>query len=215
LHNQLPNLISQIGFYRLSISAGVIAEMRGCVIFIALVATVSSFNVGIRTSLQTQTYTRSLSVRLQERETPEARAAAAKAREDLIASRTVAAAEQVRSYCDFLRLAVRLTAHSLAMHCPRSQDFNAEETAALTDASKTVAPAWQGPKAETPVSLKNPFGGQLTFFNELRHPTKDPTAETWEAVRTKWPVLAARSDEELLIALEPIKAVYVDMRSCK
>jgi len=165
-----------------------VPEMRGCVIFIALVGTVSSFNVGIRTSLQTQTYTRSLSVRLQERETPEARAAAAKAREDLVASRTVAAAEQ---------------------------DFSAEETAALTDASKTVAPAWQGAKAETPVSLKNPFGGQLTFFNELRHPTKDPAAETWEAVRTKWPVLAARSDEELLIALEPIKAVYVDMRSCK
>ena len=36
--------------------------------------------------------------------------------------------------------------------------------------------------------------------------------ELWPAIRDRWPVLAERSDEELIKAMEPIKAVYVDSR---
>ena len=37
--------------------------------------------------------------------------------------------------------------------------------------------------------------------------------ETWDAVRAKWPILAGRSNDELVVALAPIKAKKVDYRS--
>jgi hypothetical protein len=96
------------------------------------------------------------------------------------------------------------------------QGFNEEELAALTAASKCLEMCYQGPKAECPKPLLNGVSQRpLTFFNQLRMLDADPVPEAWEAVRSKWPVLSGRSDEELLNALEPIKAVFVDMRSCK
>ena len=38
-------------------------------------------------------------------------------------------------------------------------------------------------------------------------------AEVWPFVRKQWPVLADKTDEELIEAMVPITAVFVDIRS--
>ena len=40
----------------------------------------------------------------------------------------------------------------------------------------------------------------------------DPAPEAWVEVRKEWPVLAEKTDEELVAALAPIKATEVDYR---
>lgn len=53
----------------------------------------------------------------------------------------------------------------------------------------------------------------MTYFVMLRSERALPVPdELWPAIRDRWPVLAERSDEELIKAMEPIKAVYVDSR---
>ena len=53
----------------------------------------------------------------------------------------------------------------------------------------------------------------LTYFVLFRNERGMPTPpEVWPFVRKRWPVLEARSDEELYEALAPITDVYIDNR---
>ena len=36
--------------------------------------------------------------------------------------------------------------------------------------------------------------------------------QVWDFVRKQWPVLAGKTDEELILAIAPINAVFVDIR---
>jgi len=100
----------------------------------------------------------------------------------------------------------RVTAAELAL--------SAEEVGALTEASKSLLPCWTGDVADCPDDLKSKFTMQpLDFFSALRRPAEDPDPAVWTGVRDKWPSLAARSDDDLLAALQPIKDVKVDKRS--
>ena len=94
---------------------------------------------------------------------------------------------------------------------------SAEELDALTEASKAIStPCWAGAPEECPQELKSLFTGQpMDLFACLRSPTEDPDPQVWLAVRDKWPVLASRSDEDLLALLQPIKDVKVDRRSLR
>ena len=94
-------------------------------------------------------------------------------------------------------------------------ELSSEEIAALTEASKSLDACWQGDMAELPKALKSPFGNPEDFFGMLRSPKTDPAPEVWDCVRQKWPVLATRSDDDLVAVLQPIKDVYVDRRSLK
>lgn len=54
----------------------------------------------------------------------------------------------------------------------------------------------------------------LTYYVLLRNTRGiDPSPQAWDAVRTRWPVLAERTDEELMLALGPIKAYSIDSRN--
>ena len=92
-------------------------------------------------------------------------------------------------------------------------DFTSDEIAALTEASKDLGPCWRGPITECPKALLSPFGRPEDFYGQLRQPSSDPVPEVWEAVRSKWPILAERTDDDLLAALQPIKDTKVDRRS--
>ena len=85
------------------------------------------------------------------------------------------------------------------------------ETAALREASLSMEKCREGEGC--PKECTNMFGGPQIFFSLLRNANRDPPPGAWDTVRKKWPVLASRSDAELLEALGPIKAEYVDMRS--
>ena len=58
-----------------------------------------------------------------------------------------------------------------------------------------------------------------SFYTLLRKPGNanpeltSPVPEAWDAVRKQWPVLASKTDEELLTALGPIAAYEVDFRN--
>ena len=53
----------------------------------------------------------------------------------------------------------------------------------------------------------------LTYYVLLRNTRNmDPSPQAWDAIRKRWPVLAERTDEELMLALGPIKALTVDSR---
>tara|TARA_B110001452_G_C14941288_1_gene329195 strand:+ start:56 stop:580 length:525 start_codon:yes stop_codon:yes gene_type:complete len=53
----------------------------------------------------------------------------------------------------------------------------------------------------------------LTYYVLLRNTRNmDPSPQAWDAIRKRWPVLAERTDEELMLALGPIKAQTVDSR---
>ena len=94
--------------------------------------------------------------------------------------------------------------------------FSTEETDALTKASKSLQSCWTGKPENCPASLKNIFTQQpKDLFAVLRNPLEEPAPEAWECIREKWPVLAGRTDEELLSALQPIKDVKVDRRYLK
>lgn len=57
-----------------------------------------------------------------------------------------------------------------------------------------------------------------TFYSLLRKPGNanpeltEPVPEAWDEVRKQWPVLADKTNEELLKALGPIAAYEVDFR---
>ena len=63
-----------------------------------------------------------------------------------------------------------------------------------------------------PVGLLDVFGRPTTFASLLRNPQADPDGDVWDAVRNDYPVLKDKGDDELAAALQPIKAVYVDLR---
>ena len=99
------------------------------------------------------------------------------------------------------------------MAAAEAMDMSAEEISALTEASKSLEPCWTGPVEECPKDLINIFSQKpMEFFGALRSPKEDPAPQVWLGVRSKWPVLAERSDDDLLTALEPIKAIPVDRR---
>jgi len=59
-------------------------------------------------------------------------------------------------------------------------------------------------------------GFPMTYFNIFRgvqYRATGPPPEVWPYVRKRWPVLAEKTDEELVEALGPIKAVEVDARN--
>ena len=98
--------------------------------------------------------------------------------------------------------------------------FTEEELAALQAASVSLEPC--GDKM-------TPFGKPETFFSNIRSPDgvpneagrvpdlmdRDPDAATWEAVRSKWEVLASRGDDELNEAVRPIRAEKVTLDQAK
>ena len=87
---------------------------------------------------------------------------------------------------------------------------------ALRAASLSLDPCWTGERTKCPPALKNNFTqSSLDFFQALRNPTEDPPTEALAAVRLKFPELGARSDDELLALLQPIKDVSVDRRSLR
>jgi hypothetical protein len=92
--------------------------------------------------------------------------------------------------------------------------FSEEESKALYDASVCTEKACtddyatNNPKTE----LLDSFTRPQIFFSLLRNPNRDPPEEVWDRIREKWPVLKERSSAELLEALRPIKAKYVDIR---
>jgi hypothetical protein len=61
-------------------------------------------------------------------------------------------------------------------------------------------------------SLLNAFTRPQQFFSLLRNPREDPPEEIWDVIREKWPVLKGKTNAELLEALKPIKAEFVDLR---
>ena len=99
------------------------------------------------------------------------------------------------------------------MEAAKALTMSAEEVAALTEASKSLEPCWQGKPEECPKELVSKFSMKpLDYFAVMRNTQEDPPPAVWVGVRSMWPVLAERSDEDLLAALEPIKAVPVDRR---
>jgi hypothetical protein len=95
--------------------------------------------------------------------------------------------------------------------------FSPEETGALQEASESLEQC--GAKV-------NVFGNPETFFSNIRAPEgempegakrmpdmidRNPDAETWAAVRERWPVLSSRSDEELNAAVRPIREIRVTL----
>ena len=96
---------------------------------------------------------------------------------------------------------------------PVGPPFSDEETAALQAASVSQETAWKGDGNTCPPALANAFSRPTIFFSLLRNPNNDPPAGVWDCIRKQWPVLAGRSNQELLVALKPIKAVTVDIRS--
>tara|TARA_B110001452_G_scaffold78484_1_gene64011 strand:- start:852 stop:1313 length:462 start_codon:yes stop_codon:yes gene_type:complete len=102
---------------------------------------------------------------------------------------------------------------SPAAPTPAGPPFSAEETAALQAASVSQEAAWKGKGEICPPELANMFSRPAIYFSLLRNPNKDPPEEIWDCIRAEWPVVAARSNKELLEALKPIKAVTVDIRS--
>ena len=99
--------------------------------------------------------------------------------------------------------------------CWQELDLSAEEIEALTEASKDLGPVHQSKEEPCPKALISPFGGAEDFYGQLRNPRQDPVPEVWDNLRAKWPVLAERSDDDLLAALQPIKDIKVDRRSLK
>ena len=95
---------------------------------------------------------------------------------------------------------------------PAQAGFSEEETAALYEASISTKKSWTS-EEPCPQALQNLFLGPEKFFPLLRSQKNDPAPEVWDAVRREWPLLAGKSDAELLEALGPIKAQYVDFRS--
>ena len=96
-----------------------------------------------------------------------------------------------------------------------------EELKALQDASISLEqPARDMPEKERPTALLDGTfrGFSQSFASLLRKPDvadpslTDPPPEAWVEVRKRWPVLAEKTDEELVTALAPIKAVAVDFR---
>lgn len=52
-----------------------------------------------------------------------------------------------------------------------------------------------------------------TYYDIFRNRRGEPApAEVWPFVRKQWPVLADKTDEELILAMGPITAVFVDIR---
>mmetsp|Transcript_68101 Transcript_68101/g.108048 ORF Transcript_68101/g.108048 Transcript_68101/m.108048 type:complete len:164 (-) Transcript_68101:106-597(-) len=93
--------------------------------------------------------------------------------------------------------------------------FSQEEKDALYAASTSKEKACSEDFAKNTLKspLLNLFGRPQNLYALLRNPNADPPDEIWDVIREKWPILKERSNAELLKALGPIKAKYVDIRS--
>ena len=60
---------------------------------------------------------------------------------------------------------------------------------------------------------KTDFGRDRTFFFALRNKNEDPSELDLQFLKEYWPVLADKSDAEIIEALAPIKAIEVDYRT--
>ena len=82
--------------------------------------------------------------------------------------------------------------------------FTAEQTAALEEASISLRRVGE---------QKTDFGRDRTFFFALRNKNEDPSELDLQFLKEYWPVLADKSDAEIIEALAPIKAIEVDYRT--
>ena len=82
--------------------------------------------------------------------------------------------------------------------------FTTEQTAALEEASISLRRVGE---------QKTDFGRDRTFFFALRNKNEDPSELDLQFLKEYWPVLADKSDAEIIEALAPIKAVEVDYRT--
>jgi len=92
-------------------------------------------------------------------------------------------------------------------------EFNEEELVALKTASiSQELPASKMENAPDSLVIE-PTGRRFakSFFALLRQ-SADPPPEAWDEVRKEWPVLAEKTNDDLLKALGPIKAVAIDVR---
>ena len=123
--------------------------------------------------------------------------------------------EDERSPAYRAKIAAEKEANAAARRAKAAElEFSATEIEALTEASKSLDSCWTGAEEDLPDGLKSKFTQKaLDFFAVLRSPTDDPDPAVWPGVREKWPVLADKSDDDLLCALQPIKDVKVDRRS--
>ena len=82
--------------------------------------------------------------------------------------------------------------------------FTSEQTAALEEASISLRRVGE---------QKTDFGRDRTFFFALRNKNEDPSELDLQFLKEYWPVLADKSDAEIIEALAPIKAIEVDYRT--
>ena len=100
-------------------------------------------------------------------------------------------------------------------------EFSDAELAALKEASISLVSPCAGPEPFT--QIDNPPKALLsdtfmeiprTYFEIFRNTRGVPVPpEVWPFVKEKWPVLAEKTDEELMLALGPMQAVTIDLRS--
>ena len=97
------------------------------------------------------------------------------------------------------------------------EEISALKTASISSKSPAAGPERYSQIDNAPASLLNDVYPNLplSYYALLRRNTKDaaPPPEIWAFLRKEWPVLAERSDEELLTAMKPITDVYVDFRN--
>ena len=82
--------------------------------------------------------------------------------------------------------------------------FTSEQTAALEEASISLRRVGE---------QKTDFGRDRTFVFALRNKNEDPSELDLQFLKEYWPVLADKSDAEIIEALAPIKAIEVDYRT--
>jgi hypothetical protein len=95
--------------------------------------------------------------------------------------------------------------------------FTQEEIDALYQASiskdTAVTPAEADKYPTKYAPLLKQFNQQpQIYFSLLRNPSQDPPEQVWDPIREKWSILKERSNAELVEALKPIKAKFVDVR---
>jgi hypothetical protein len=99
-------------------------------------------------------------------------------------------------------------------------EFSEEELVALKVASISENSPARGKERYTtidncpPSLLGDVYPNLPRSYYDIFRNTRDeePPDEVWDFVRSTWPVLSEKTDDELKAALEPITAVYVDIR---
>lgn len=95
-------------------------------------------------------------------------------------------------------MAIELSESYLTAKMAPDSFLTPEQFEALLEASKSATDSWdQKSPGECPKDLQGLFGGVKMFYSLLRHPTDEPNAVMWNAVRRQWPILEGVPDDEL------------------